>query len=398
MCDDEHPGESTIRRAVPAAGRSTTLRTGVESLSVERAKRRSGSTWRRTALGCVVGCGAAALTSSSAVAAAPSSTTPEQLWRAYPLEQTVTSGSGTSARPPVSRPSAGGSPSTAKAPEHSSGAPWIALVVAIVGAGLAVVALRARRRPVSPVPRPGPVAAGDRDAANTPRSPGVAAAAMPPGPRWAEQAKPPASRPAARARTGPTPSVAHLKPTPPPNGLPRQGSRTSGAGRVQSRPRAGAPPGSPAPPPPAAKARGPAGAAPGNKAAGPGIASGNGVTAKRDRARATAARKGPICQIRWWPTGRGSHFRAVTVGPDGVERTVATSPRLDWGGPSPPEQSREAQAALRHLAKQLRESGWRPMRAKGKDFDEERWYARRFRQPEPAAEESVARSQLRRVQ
>jgi hypothetical protein len=73
---------------------------------------------------------------------------------------------------------------------------------------------------------------------------------------------------------------------------------------------------------------------------------------------------------------------------DGVERTLATSPRLDWRGRSPPEQSREAQAALRQLAKQLRDKGWRPMRAKGRDFGEQQWYARRFRPPEPAAEDN----------
>jgi hypothetical protein len=78
----------------------------------------------------------------------------------------------------------------------------------------------------------------------------------------------------------------------------------------------------------------------------------------------------------------------VTPDAAGVERTLATSPRFDWRGPSPPERTREAEAALRQLAKQLRDDGWRPMRAKGKDFDEEQWYARRFRGPEPAAEDA----------
>jgi hypothetical protein len=86
----------------------------------------------------------------------------------------------------------------------------------------------------------------------------------------------------------------------------------------------------------------------------------------------------------------GSLFAAVTVDAEGVERTVATSPRFDWRGPSPPEQSREAQAALRRLSTQLRDAGWRPMRAKGRDFDEQRWYARRFRHPaeDPAVEDA----------
>ena len=86
----------------------------------------------------------------------------------------------------------------------------------------------------------------------------------------------------------------------------------------------------------------------------------------------------------------GSLFSAVTVDADGVEHAVATSPRFGWRGSSPPEQSSEAQAALRRLAKQLRDDGWRPMRAKGTDFDEQRWYARRFRQPatEPVTEDA----------
>jgi hypothetical protein len=86
----------------------------------------------------------------------------------------------------------------------------------------------------------------------------------------------------------------------------------------------------------------------------------------------------------------GSLFSAVTVDADGVERAVAISPRFDWQGSTPPEQSREAQAALRRLSKQLRDDGWRSMRAKGKDFDEQRWYARRFRQPatEPGTEDA----------
>jgi hypothetical protein len=86
----------------------------------------------------------------------------------------------------------------------------------------------------------------------------------------------------------------------------------------------------------------------------------------------------------------GSQFCAVIVDDDGVERTVATSPRFDWRGPSPPDQTPEAQAAVRRLSRQLRDAGWRPMRAKGVDFDEQRWYARRFRQPlEEAAVEDA---------
>ena len=77
---------------------------------------------------------------------------------------------------------------------------------------------------------------------------------------------------------------------------------------------------------------------------------------------------------------------AVTIDAAGVERTIATSPRFDWRGPSPPEQSAEAQAALRRLSKQLRDAGWRGTRGKGTDFDEQQWYARRFL---PAEEPAV---------
>jgi hypothetical protein len=86
-----------------------------------------------------------------------------------------------------------------------------------------------------------------------------------------------------------------------------------------------------------------------------------------------------VCQIRW--SRSGGFFFAVTTGPDGVERGIARSPKVDWTGPAPPEQTPELQAALRVLSKQVRELGWRPLRAKGFDFDERRWYARRFRWP-----------------
>jgi hypothetical protein len=94
-------------------------------------------------------------------------------------------------------------------------------------------------------------------------------------------------------------------------------------------------------------------------------------------AAGTAAKDLPVCQVRW--SRRGARFHAVTVDPDGTERRIARSPQFEWRGPSPPEQSPQAQAALRQLAKELRNKGWRPLRAKGFDFDERRWYARRFR-------------------
>jgi hypothetical protein len=90
------------------------------------------------------------------------------------------------------------------------------------------------------------------------------------------------------------------------------------------------------------------------------------------------------------PKGHGSCFSAVTTNADGVDRTIATSPRVEWRAPTPPEQSPEAQAALRRLSKTLRDNGWRPMRAKGKDFNEPQWYARRFRYREAPAEADLS--------
>jgi hypothetical protein len=103
---------------------------------------------------------------------------------------------------------------------------------------------------------------------------------------------------------------------------------------------------------------------------------------ERESGRTPGSSNGPVCQVRW--SRRGGRFYAVTTDPEGVERRLATSPPFEWPELSPPEESREAQAALRQLAKELREKGWRPLRAKGFDFDERRWYARRFRWPTQA--------------
>jgi hypothetical protein len=72
-------------------------------------------------------------------------------------------------------------------------------------------------------------------------------------------------------------------------------------------------------------------------------------------------------------------FCAVVTDRNGLQHTLATSPEVEWLGSAPPDQSPEARAALRELSKTVRDSGWRPLRAKGKDFGERRWYARRFR-------------------
>jgi hypothetical protein len=98
--------------------------------------------------------------------------------------------------------------------------------------------------------------------------------------------------------------------------------------------------------------------------------------------RRTRRPSGPVCQVRWSRTG--GFFFAVTTDQDGTERGIARSPHVDWTGSSPPEQEPEFEAALKVLSKQVRDLGWRPLRARGVDFDERRWYARRFRWPTEA--------------
>jgi hypothetical protein len=101
------------------------------------------------------------------------------------------------------------------------------------------------------------------------------------------------------------------------------------------------------------------------------------------------ARRGPICQVRW--SAPGTCFYAATTDVNGVEHRLAWSPPIEWRESGPPdEDSREARAAVRVLAKELRDKGWRPMRAKGDDFDEQRWYARRFRFPVAEGDDDVA--------
>jgi hypothetical protein len=111
--------------------------------------------------------------------------------------------------------------------------------------------------------------------------------------------------------------------------------------------------------------------------------------AEAPNGRAGPARRGPICQVRW--SAPGTCFYAVTTDVNGVEHRLAWSPPIEWRQPGPPdEDSREARAALRVLAKELRDKGWRPMRAKGDDFDEQRWYARRFRFPVVEGDDDAA--------
>jgi hypothetical protein len=95
--------------------------------------------------------------------------------------------------------------------------------------------------------------------------------------------------------------------------------------------------------------------------------------------RAAAARQSQVCQVRW--NDRGRCFYATYADAEGAEHLVAASRRLEWHRAVPPDETPESRAAVRALAKDLRGQGWRPLRAKGIDFDERRWYARRFRLP-----------------
>jgi hypothetical protein len=98
--------------------------------------------------------------------------------------------------------------------------------------------------------------------------------------------------------------------------------------------------------------------------------------------RAAAARESPVCQIHW--DRRRRAFYAVSVDGNGFEHMVASSRPLESLRPGPPPETPETRAAIRRLARELRDKGWRPLRAKGIDFEERRWYARRFRWPTDA--------------
>ena len=325
--------------------------------------------WRRTALACVIACAVGTVGTSGAAGDQSTTPNPQALWRVYPLEQTPTGGGGAPAPPSTARPSSSGPSSTLEAPGTEP--PWIALAaVAAVGAMLLVLAFRRGR--VS-VPR-GVRTRGNAETAarSRPHQQPPAAAAAPvtaarPPPKGEHQSELDATRPPARTKSA---RGAPAQPADSSRGaVPQEGDRTSAAGRAAS------------PPPPVAAPDAQAGRAPGDDlvdvAALPGRRFERSAdAAKREKGR-TGARQGPVCQIRWGR--RGSRFYAVTVGPDGIEHKFARSPRFEWRGPSPPEQIPEAQAALRQLAKELRSRGWRPLRAKGKDFNEQQWYARRFR-------------------
>lgn len=215
---------------------------------------------------------------------------PEELWRAYPLEQTPTTAAPTPASPARQRGTS--TPSTADT--STSDTPWALLAgIAIASAILVAAALTFRRRRR---------AAGPSEGAR----PSVPSALAPP-----------AVAPATRAAPAPSPAPS---------------ASASASTRANGRP--------------------------------------------------AGRSKSPVCQVRW--SRRGRWFYAVRIDSDGVEHRVGHSPRVDCDGLGPPDETPEARAALRQLVKDLRRGGWRPLRARGTDFDERRWYARRFRWPTEA--------------
>jgi hypothetical protein len=250
---------------------------------------------------------------------------PEELWKAYPLEQRPTTQAPVPAAP---RPA-----TTASTADDGSGGSLWWLVAALAAGGavaLGAVALRRRRGRAAEVELP----------AGGPATPTAPAAAPVP-------ATPPAPAAAPVPATPPAPAAAPVPATTP----------AQAAARVPPRPEPPAPPPEPPAPPPARPQR----------------------------------QADPVCQVRW--NRAGGFFFAVTAGPDGAEREIARSPSVDRNGSAPPEQEPELEVALKVLSKQLRDLGWRPLRARGFDYDERRWYARRFRWPTDADAEPGASGQ-----
>jgi hypothetical protein len=284
----------------------------------------SAAFWRRILVAAVVMCASGGVAASPALADRRPQPDPSELWRSYPLEQKPSTVA--KSRPPggagAPRQPAGGSTqgrSPASSGARSNSGPPPALIAALVtAAGLLVLAVATVRR--------------------RRRQPVAAAPVFPP--RAAPRAAPLAAEPAHRvlASTSPRPvpaeSPAELPPPRPP----------SAQRPLESRPPTPAP-----------------------------------VAPPREAPRRAAARKQATCQIRW--NRRGRSFYAVSVDSNGIEHMIAKSPRLEEAGPAPPHETPEARVALRQLAKNLRDRGWRPLRTKGTDFDERRWYARRFRWP-----------------
>jgi hypothetical protein len=331
--------------------------------------RHTRTTPRAVVWGLVVAACFMAAIAAPGVAAQKSSTTPnpEPLWKAYPLDENKgasTSGAQnastttTTARP-ASSPAAT-TQSLTVTDKAGDGPPWLLMVAAAAGGALVVVVLltlqgrRARRREEALV------AVADEWPWLTAKGGGA----------------------------GGELRVERLKGAPGANGA---------VAERAAEPERAAPAANGAAPERVADAEPGAGAEP-ERAADPDadfdFVEAGAVPRRRFDREPAAARRGPICQVRW--SSAGMCFYAVTSEADGVERRLGWSPPIEWGEDGPPdEESREARAALRVLAKELRDKGWRPMRAKGDDFDEPRWYARRFRLPVVEGEdarEAVARA------
>jgi hypothetical protein len=329
----------------------------------DRRSRLRAAIWGLTVAACFVAVAA------TAVAAQRTSTTPnpEPLWNAYPLDDT----GGSSA----AKGGSGGAPASATtttraqtatthlSDEAGDGPPWLLMALAAAGGALFVVALvtlqgrRARRR-----------------------EPELAAAAADKWP-WLKPSDPRAHerrvqrvREATNGAPPPEPAFEIAEAIAVPRGrFEREVVERNGEAPVPARNGEAADPSR-------------------NGEAASAIPNGR-VTVDAPNGHAAGlapngkpARRGPICQVRWSPVG--ACFYAVMTDADGFDERVARSPSFEWRGHEPPdEDSREARAALRVLSKELRDTGWRAMRVKGTDFDEQRWYARRFRGPVAEDEE-----------
>jgi hypothetical protein len=114
----------------------------------------SAAVWRRAAVACAGACAVAALAVSPALAERARATrTPDELWRAYPLEQTTPSTAATPARPSAS-PLAGPRPAadtTSGSPSGGGRSRTVRLLIAgalvVAAVAVAVEALPFRRRP-----------------------------------------------------------------------------------------------------------------------------------------------------------------------------------------------------------------------------------------------------------
>jgi hypothetical protein len=353
------------------------------------------------------------------------------LWRAYPLEQTATTTAGSAHPTAPSTQRASDERSAPKSAHRTVWLTWLLTAIALTLTAATAVLLRRRGGGSRPARSGRPMTATEAVArAPGQRPAGAGAVAGPAGAatpdRAGADAGVPTVPPARPQRRSAAAAGASAAPPAPDSAAAAEGASTApptatsaaAAGRASAAPPAATSAAAAERASPAARAAasapaaGRASPAPRAAASAPAPATGRarprrdrdsvvpdtraGATARAGaaadaRAGATAesrsrAASGPICQIHWLPQGRGSCFAAVTTDADGMERTLATSQRVEWRRAGPPAQTAETQAAVRQLAKTLRDSGWRPMRTKGKEFNEPQWYARRFRLPEPPAE------------